>query len=274
VADAVLTEGEARERLFRRALAISAGAHVLLLLMALVSPFPRSRSTALPGVMSVNLVAAAPSASAPAAAKKAAPPPPKPKAKPVEPKPAVPPPPPPKPEVKADKKLLPKESVQPPKPPKPKPAVAPPEPKKQEEPLDYADALDSLRDELGEEASDAPDPELLASVKPSERPGPPGGGGGGGDPLDPEFAAWIRRVKIHVTRAWVIEPGFKRQMIQATVRVTLDATGNVLEVDIEDGSGNPYYDSGVVRAVEKASPLPPPPESGDYEILFTPQDIL
>ena len=98
-------------------------------------------------------------------------------------------------------------------------------------------------------------------MKPTERAGP--AGGGGGDPLDPEFAAWMRRVKIHVTKAWVIEPGFKRQMIQAGVRVTLDATGNVLDVDVSHGSGNPYFDDGVVRALEKATPLPAPPESGE-----------
>jgi TonB family protein len=56
--------------------------------------------------------------------------------------------------------------------------------------------------------------------------------------------------------------------------VTLDATGNVLEIDVTDGSGNPYYDQSVVRAIEKASPLPPPPESGEWPMLFSPQDVL
>jgi periplasmic protein TonB len=272
VAEAVLTSLEERERVFRRAVGISAGAHLALLLFALVSPFPRSRSVTLPGVMNVSLVAAAPSAPSaakPALRKPPAPPPAKPKAKPAEPKPE--PPPPPKPEVKADKKLLPKDAVREPKPapPKPKPAVAPPKP---EEKLDYEDALDALREDLGEEASDAPDPELVASVRPGPKAGPPGSGPG--DPVDPEVAAWMRRVKIHVTRNWVLQPGFKRQAIQAVVDVTLDATGNVLEIDVTEGSGNPYYDQSVVRAIEKASPLPPPPESGDWPILFSPQDVL
>lgn len=275
MAELVLSEAEVRERLFRRALAISAGAHLLLLLLAVVSPFPRTRSAALPGVMSVNLVAAAPSAPAARAPAKAAPPAARPKPKPAEPKPALPPP--PKPEVKADKKLLPKEAMREPKPkpkPKPEPALAPPEPKPREEPLDYADALDSLREELGEEAGDAPDPELLASVRPTARTGPVAGGGGGRDALDPAVAAWIRRVKIHVSKAWVLPPGFKRQAIQAEIEVTLDATGNVLDVDVRRGSGNPFYDESVVRAIEKASPLPPPPDSGDWPFLFSPQDQI
>lgn len=268
MAEAVLTSLEERERVFRRAVAISAGAHLALLLFAFVSPFPRSHSVTLPGVVNVSLVASAPSAPA-AARKPAAPPPAKPEAKPVEPKPA--PPPPPKPEVKADKKLLPKEALREPKPapPKPKPAAAPPKP---EEKLDYEGALDKLREDLGEEAGDAPDPDLVASVRPGPQAGP--AGGGPGEPVDPEVAAWMRRVKIHVTRNWVLQPGFKRQAIQAVLEVTLDATGNVLEIDVTEASGNPYYDQSVVRAVEKASPLPPPPESGEWKILFSPQDVL
>jgi TonB family protein len=270
VAQAVLTADEDRERLFRRAVAISLAAHAVLLLLAVVSPFPRSRPAALPGVMSVSLVAAAPAASSPAKAAPAKPaaPPAKPKAKPVEPVPA-PPPAPPKPEVKADKKLLPKEAVQAPKP-KPKPAVAPPKPAP---PMDYDDALDSLRQELGEgPPSDAPDPALVASVNPAPRVGP--AGGAGGPPLDPAVAEWMRRVKIHVSKRWILEAAVKRQAIQALVAVTLDATGNVLEIELRERSGNASFDASVVRAIEKASPLPPPPDSGEWPFIFTPQDVI
>jgi protein TonB len=267
VAEAVLTAFEERERWFRRAVAISVAGHVLLLLLAFFSPFPRSHSTvALPGVVNVSLVAAPPGppAAARPAPKPPAPAPPKAEVKPPEPQPAPKPP-----EVKADKKLLPKDPNREPKP-KPKPAVAPkPAPTK---PLGYDQAIDSLREELGEEASDAPDPELMASVRPGARSGPPGEGPGVA--VDPEVAAWMRRVKIQVTKAWVVAPGLRRQVIQAQVRVTLDATGNVLGVQVTDSSGNPWYDESVVRAIEKATPLPPPPESGDWPFVFSPQDVL
>jgi colicin import membrane protein len=264
VAHALLTHDGERERLFRRAVGWSAAAHAVLLLLMLVSPFPRSRTTVLPGVMNVSLVAAAPSAPARAPARTPPPPTPKPEAKP-EPKPE--PPPPPKPEVKADKKLLPKESLKQPKPEPPKPKPAP------EKPLEYQDALASLRDELGEQApEEAADPELLASVQPGPRAGTPGQGPG--DPIDPAVAEWIRRVKIHVKRNWVQPPGMRRQAIEAEVSVTLDATGNVLGTELTRRSGNPGYDEGVLRALEKSSPLPPPPESGDWVILFNPQEML
>src|SRR5262245_39880688 len=97
---------EDRERVFRRAVAISAAGHVRPLIGWRVSPVPRSRSTCMPGSMSVGLVAAPPLASAKPAAKPAA----KPKPKPPEVKP-----PPPKPEVKVDKKVLPKDPMKQPK---------------------------------------------------------------------------------------------------------------------------------------------------------------
>jgi TonB family protein len=271
VFEAVLHDDDERERAFRRALALSVGAHLVLLGLAYVNPF-HSRSYELPaGVMDVSLVAAVPSAqaAAPRAAPRPAPPKPAAKPKPPPKEVAKPVPPPEAPQVKADKKLLPKEAVQEPKPkPKPTPAVKPPEKE-----LDYDDALDSLREELGEpeDEGEAPDPELLASVKPARGPA---GMGGTGDPLDPLIAAWIKRVKIHVSRAWVLEPSFKRQIIEAEIVVTLDASGRVLAVDVQRRSGNPYYDESVVRAIEKASPLPAPPEDGDWAFVFTPQDVL
>jgi len=267
-----------RERAFRRAIAISLGAHLVLLGLAVVSPFPSRRFERPAGVVNVSLVAAPPGAAATAPARSAPKPaPPKPVAKPKEPPKQAPkpvPPPEPKPEVRADRKVLPKEATRAPKPKpaEPKPAVKPPE-----KDLDYDDALSALREELGETEetppADAPDPELLASVRPGRAAGLEGMGGTG-PPLDPEIAAWMKRVKIHVTRAWVLEPGFKRQVIEAEVVVSLDASGNVREVELQRRSGNPYYDESVVRAIEKASPLPPPPEEGEWGFVFTPQDVL
>jgi colicin import membrane protein len=262
VAEAVLNPMEERERVFRRAVAISAAGHVLLVIVSLVSPFPRSRSTVMPGVVSVSLVAAPPTAAAKPAAKPAAA---KPKPKPPEAKP----PPPKPPEVKTDKTLLPKEATKPPKkePPKPKTVTPPPKP---EEKLDYTDAIDELREELGEDTpADQPDPDLIASVRPTQS-GPPGHGPG--DPLDPEVADWVRRVKLHVRKNWILDPSLKRRIIQAEVTIELDATGNVLEATVTNRSGDGGFDQSVLRAIDKSSPLPPPPDSGEWPLLFSPQD--
>jgi colicin import membrane protein len=59
------------------------------------------------------------------------------------------------------------------------------------------------------------------------------------------------------------------------VQVRLDPQGNVVgEPRITRRSGNPWYDDSVVRAIEKSSPLPPPPEAGEWPFVFRPEDIL
>ena len=49
----------------------------------------------------------------------------------------------------------------------------------------------------------------------------------------------------------------------------LDAAGNVKgKPKIARRSGNPWYDDGVVRSIQKASPLPAPPEAGAWSFVF------
>jgi TonB family protein len=83
----------------------------------------------------------------------------------------------------------------------------------------------------------------------------------------------MRRAKIHVKRAWVVPPGFRNEPLMTHVAVKLDGQGNVVGTpEITRRSGNPWYDEGVVRGIQKASPLPPPPEAGDWDFVFVPED--
>jgi hypothetical protein len=132
---------------------------------------------------------------------------------------------------------------------------------------DYEDVMAKLRAEAGE-PSEAPapaEPVEVASAQPAAS--------GSGRPVSPQVAAWMRRVKIHVRKAWVVPPGFRTQPLETRVIVRLDAGGAVLgEPRIARRSGNPWYDDGVVRGIQKASPLPPPPEAGEWEFIFVPED--
>jgi colicin import membrane protein len=236
-----------RKGAFRRALIASGVAHVALLGLFAFGPRSSSSVPALPGVITVDLVAAAPAPAPPAPA------PPEPEA--VKPAPVEPPKPPPPPPQKV---VLPKEPTQlpeklQPKPPKPKPPPKAP-------PKDY----DALMKELREQSGDA-------RPQPVETPRPTAavvaGAAGGTVRVSPEVAAWIRDVKIHVHKAWIKTPGFEG--LETTLLVTLDAAGNVVgEPKIKQRSGNPYYDDSVVRAIQKASPLPKPPAPGEWTFVF------
>jgi len=86
-------------------------------------------------------------------------------------------------------------------------------------------------------------------------------------------AAWLKRAKIHVRKNWVVPPGFRTQALEAQVEVDLDAGGQVRGTPkLTKRSGNPWYDEGVVRAIQKSSPLPRPPEAGKWPFVFVPED--
>ena len=224
----------ARQREFRRFLIFSMLLHLGgFALLGWMPTIPLARS---PEAIMVSLVAA-PSGvrAAPAAA-------PRPKPKPPKPAPVV----------------LPKD----PGLPKPKPAPAPEEkaPPPEEE---YGDVMAQLRAELGEPAPEAP-------AEPVQSAALGGGGVGPGRPVAPEVARWLRDARIHVRRNWTLTGNFRMQSLTAEVKVKLDAAGNVEgKPRIARRSGNPWYDDGVVRSIQKASPLPAPPEAGSWSFVFT-----
>jgi TonB family protein len=267
--DWVATIEGLRHRQFRRVVGISAAFHGVALLFLIWNPMPRPPA-ALPGVVAVRFVSLpSPGPAAPEAevAPEVAPPPkPVPPVKekvvlPVEPKKLEEPK--PKPEVKVEPKPEAKK-------PEPKPEVKP-QPKPPEPEQNYEDVLAKLRTQAGETTAQAP------AAATATIPGPALGmpGSTTGVPLSPEEAAWYRRAKVHLARSWMLAPGFRTQALSTLVRVELDAQGNLLGApEIERRSGNPWYDDSTVRAVQKASPLPPPPGAGEYTIEFRPEEFF
>jgi TonB family protein len=264
-------------RAFRRALTWSLAGHAGLLGLLVLHPSFLPTPHELPGVVMVDLVAAPPGP-APRPAPKPAPAKPAPKpapAKPAElPKP-VPPPPPPPPRPK--EVVLPKEPVKPPeKPPPPKPQEKPPprpEPAKPKSAGDLDQVLAELRHEAGETA---PKPVETATAAPpaAQNSAPEASGAGGGSVrVPPEVLAWMKEARIQVRKNWVVPPALRSEPLETDVRVTLDAAGNVIgDPVITRRSGNPWYDDSVVRAIKKASPLPAPPEAGDWPFVFQPEE--
>jgi colicin import membrane protein len=131
---------------------------------------------------------------------------------------------------------------------------------------DLEDVLAQMRAESGEEAP----PTEIAKAAPAAI-GP--AGSPDGVAISPEVAQWLKRAKIHVRRSWVLPAGFRTQALEARVEVDLDASGAVRgKPKIIRKSGNPWYDDGVVRAIQKSSPLPAPPEAGKWNFVFLPED--
>jgi len=114
---------------------------------------------------------------------------------------------------------------------------------------------------------------------PPERSGARGAAGGGGAQgtvrLSPELRDYFRRLEESVRSSWVLPGGLVRDAAKLVVelRIVIEKDGRVSEERIERGSGNPYFDDSVRRAIRKASPLPVPPEQlrggeDHYEVGF------
>jgi colicin import membrane protein len=238
--------GGLRRQEFRRFLVVSAVAHLALVAAFVLAPEPGFQIPR--GVVSVELVAAPASASpaAPAAA----------------PRPKAPPKPAPPPVIKPKKVVLPAEPTTP-----KAVAKAAPVPKATPAPAkDYEDVLAQLRAEAGESA---PSPAAPAITRAAAGPM----GSPDGVAISPVVAAWLKRAKIHVRKNWVVPPGFRTQALQTVVQVNLSSSGEVRgSPKVTQRSGNPWYDEGVVRAIQKSSPLPAPPEAGEWNFVFLPED--
>lgn len=101
-------------------------------------------------------------------------------------------------------------------------------------------------------------------------------GKGGGITKGIEFLIYYNRMRNLIRERWTWVG--KRSDLEVTVRFGIQENGEVFGLKIVQGSGDPSYDESVFRAVSRASPLPPPPESyrqdfRDVELTFRPKDL-
>lgn len=102
------------------------------------------------------------------------------------------------------------------------------------------------------------------------------GGRGGGIVKGIDFLVY-RNQMLRLIRdrwAWV----GKRSDLEVTVRFAIQENGEIASLKIAQSSGDLSYDDSVFRAIRRASPLPPPPESYrkdfmDVELTFRPKDL-
>ncbi len=120
----------------------------------------------------------------------------------------------------------------------------------------------------------------LSSVRPAQRrtqPSPPAGlaGATGDTRVPPEHLAYFRQLDERIRSNWNV-PALalaEKEDLMVQLRIIIEMDGRVSHVRMEKTSGNPYFDDSVLRAINKASPLPVPPEQlrgseDHYEVGF------
>jgi len=92
-----------------------------------------------------------------------------------------------------------------------------------------------------------------------------GSGMGGGLVRPPEFFAYLRILEQSIKSGWRWFDNTTPMRTQVIFKIAQD--GTVSDIRISSSSGSDGFDDSVVRAIRKASPVPPPPPSV-YEAYF------
>lgn len=104
------------------------------------------------------------------------------------------------------------------------------------------------------------------SIQPAEAQA----GAGGGPQVDSSILNdYYMRVQDRIWQNWVF-PDAGSDEIMAVVSITVMRDGRVKVNGFEKSSGNPLFDRSALRAIEKASPLEPPPFEMEIGVRFTP----
>ncbi len=95
-----------------------------------------------------------------------------------------------------------------------------------------------------------------------------GAAGGNIAAADPVLVQYQTQVKQKIIREWIrANTGVEAEVLRTRVSVRIDAGGKVVSTSFVKKSGNASFDLSTIRAVERASPLPTPPEAIKTEAL-------
>ena len=107
-------------------------------------------------------------------------------------------------------------------------------------------------------------------------PGGTGGGGGGGGvggtgygltPEQARFGRYYMTVFNKIQSAWILPLYYEQKKLLAVVEITVRADGRIVNIQFENKSGNEEFDRSVMRAIQKANPLPPLPPGLNEPLL-------
>lgn len=100
-------------------------------------------------------------------------------------------------------------------------------------------------------------------------------GATGNTRVPPEYLAYFRQLDEKIRSNWTVPalPAGEKENLMVRLRIVIEQNGRVSQVQMEKSSGNSYFDDSVRRAINKASPLPVPPEQlrggeDHYEVGF------
>lgn len=75
-----------------------------------------------------------------------------------------------------------------------------------------------------------------------------------------QHESYVRDVEKHIRKFWSIPQWLANKRLRAKVRIRFDESGTIVAKDLIQSSGNPAFDEAVLATLERASPVPKPPD--------------
>jgi colicin import membrane protein len=102
-------------------------------------------------------------------------------------------------------------------------------------------------------------PEKTEKVDKSENTGGMAAQPGPGE-MDAQMRAYYAMIWLRIKGKWALPQGIlPGEVLETVIDVTILRSGAVTQVNFEKRSGNRYFDESAMKAIQKASPLPPLP---------------
>lgn len=83
------------------------------------------------------------------------------------------------------------------------------------------------------------------------------------------FDQYYTKIRKEIWQQWAF-PDFGQKDLEAIIAIRIMKDGTVSIQNIEKSSGNAFFDKSAIKAITKASPLPPPPYEMEIGVRFYP----
>jgi TonB family protein len=110
--------------------------------------------------------------------------------------------------------------------------------------------------------------------------GEPGTGGASSGFMSIKHKMYYNLIWQRIRNAWVLPEDVLRgkKDLETIIAIRIARDGQIVDIQFEKKSGNPYLDDSALRAIKKANPLPPLPpgfeeDKFDVGVRFTPSDL-
>ncbi len=98
------------------------------------------------------------------------------------------------------------------------------------------------------------------------------GGIGNGDSAQTFISLYAQLIRESIKKNFVIPPSFKGEFLSCVVYLKIGQDGSILDMDLEESSGNRNFDIFVMKAIRSSSPFPQPPSELEIYIRFSNRD--